>query len=1317
MRQAMFQLTELFTSTDGYPDYCLSQRCPLMEAARQARAAGLQQQIITELTGDEWLEFLDSTRSYGAAQVLSGRSALILAAMGVDVLGNLRRAVASVQQATACASAEPVAQAWSPASLFQASAVCSRLRRIQPQSEELFLRLAEDYGGWNPALLSTAAGYVHVLAADADTDAEEPAHSVQTWLLFAATDGESEGVVAKLTLQRMAFSAHAAGGIRVGGAMYPDPLSMGCMRMRKDFQLAIQQAWWREILPWLAECDFDICWSLRLASDHGGWNTIGDTAGLRDLRKALCNPLQGPSAGMAFACALRALRLQEGLDPHVAVSADFRSHFSKDDSSQPVGSLTKKLLAELEELGIDEVLTCADDPVFEGLPHSFSGMKQKLVRTRLKLSGLTDFSAIYSAASTYARVANKVRESLRIRSQELLHSTCRPYVRPSLSRRRAGVPEQNEPQEVRTALTSHEVHAVVTGRSDFCSRIMILAPSGLGKSTLLLEAESLIASEPGCRVPLRLGAGPRELSRNEPGTVIQLPSLSDFSWSNAPQELLNELAERLLGSILEDKQTREAWFDAAVRRGDIVFLLDGLDQTSERELTLERFLNADGVRNCVALLSGRPEVRLTRSKHYRGIDWTVFWVEPFDSARILQFWEDAPRLAELMQRKGWEALRSVPVLLTQMKRLMQRSDELRNREAVYDHTLEMLLQHGQQSSQNTCQDTIAQMDSGNLRKLLSALAWEMISLEARHQSPEVQEFTCELKGAEYSEFTSVHEHAIRALDLLNLTTRSTCLEAGRRVHRIAWRHPSFCEWFGGLHLARLPQSEQISIVQRHALDERWAWILRFALSATDRLKLSAAVTTLARTLLEAGAPWLLWNAIEEDRLQLDPELHQLCQWLVHPHTDAITSSHWPPGISAAAAPRPVLPPPMTESTAKILRSMFRTGQEEPWRNRDSRWLHPAWLLVTANLAHPVCREIHEAFLCEFDRRLAVAANRNSQRLRSQWDPRDQGLLQLVPDDILLQLGVLPKVIADRDTTEILQQWPAATTGTCEQRRESFNAGLQELQANYCLCPPLGWEHPHRNAAGEIRDPAESRLRATQRRRKSNGEWVNDPEQLHFLPTRFFLLRTPVTNLQFEAFDAQHRCLRHWQWYRPDLEEERKKLDDHPVVEVTAEQAEMLAIWLTGHGRNGQFQLPAEEDWEACCRAGRDGPEDEFGVPLCNAEQRPIPDASGREQYHALSSHGANFNGNHGGGAAGRGPYRGGTVPTGTYPANGFGLLDMHGQVWELTANSPDTTDRGLRGGAWDGHDSSHFRSSHRFVSARRNNRIGFRLCWTETGGI
>jgi hypothetical protein len=33
------------------------------------------------------------------------------------------------------------------------------------------------------------------------------------------------------------------------------------------------------------------------------------------------------------------------------------------------------------------------------------------------------------------------------------------------------------------------------------------------------------------------------------------------------------------------------------------------------------------------------------------------------------------------------------------------------------------------------------------------------------------------------------------------------------------------------------------------------------------------------------------------------------------------------------------------------------------------------------------------------------------------------------------------------------------------------------------------------------------------------------------------------------------------------------------------QADMLAIWLTGRGTFGTFQLPFEEDWEACARAG------------------------------------------------------------------------------------------------------------------------------------
>ena len=130
------------------------------------------------------------------------------------------------------------------------------------------------------------------------------------------------------------------------------------------------------------------------------------------------------------------------------------------------------------------------------------------------------------------------------------------------------------------------------------------------------------------------------------------------------------------------------------------------------------------------------------------------------------------------------------------------------------------------------------------------------------------------------------------------------------------------------------------------------------------------------------------------------------------------------------------------------------------------------------------------------------------------------------------------------------------------------------------------------------------------------------------------------------------------------------------------------------GTFGSFQLPFEEDWEACSRGGRDRKEDDFGIPLCDVDQRPIL-VKAEEDFGSLSSLGANFNGDYPAGQATKGPNRNGTVPVDQYPANGFGCVDQHGQVWEWTQNENeglrrDASEllvdsgiaRSLCGGAW-----------------------------------
>jgi sulfatase modifying factor 1 len=118
--------------------------------------------------------------------------------------------------------------------------------------------------------------------------------------------------------------------------------------------------------------------------------------------------------------------------------------------------------------------------------------------------------------------------------------------------------------------------------------------------------------------------------------------------------------------------------------------------------------------------------------------------------------------------------------------------------------------------------------------------------------------------------------------------------------------------------------------------------------------------------------------------------------------------------------------------------------------------------------------------------------------------------------------------------------------------------------------------------------------------------------------------------------------------------------DHPVVHVSFEDASAYAAWA---GR----RLPTEAEWEYAARGGLAGAEYAWGD-----EREP----GGRVMANTWQ---------------GAFPFRnegwGGTSPVGSYPPNGFGLVDMIGNTWEWTADAftprhlpPDASsvDRGER---------------------------------------
>jgi formylglycine-generating enzyme required for sulfatase activity len=250
--------------------------------------------------------------------------------------------------------------------------------------------------------------------------------------------------------------------------------------------------------------------------------------------------------------------------------------------------------------------------------------------------------------------------------------------------------------------------------------------------------------------------------------------------------------------------------------------------------------------------------------------------------------------------------------------------------------------------------------------------------------------------------------------------------------------------------------------------------------------------------------------------------------------------------------------------------------------------------------------------------------------------------------------------------------------------------------------------------------------------KGEKERGTDEEQHEVQISTFYLGTTEVTQQQFRGVmgynpsyfcnDAREKVgATYHESSKPGGGQEKVKgedTDSFPVENVSWDEAVEFCRKLTDQSRNlpsgHLYRLPREAEWEYACRGG----------------------TSSDQPFHfgnSLSGSQANFDANFPYGDAARQDLLNRTCREGSYPANGFGLRDMHGNVWEWChdwygadyySKSPrqdpsgpsEVSGRVYRGGGWLSVGQS-CRSAYRrrIDPSNRDRYLGFRVALVQSG--
>lgn len=167
----------------------------------------------------------------------------------------------------------------------------------------------------------------------------------------------------------------------------------------------------------------------------------------------------------------------------------------------------------------------------------------------------------------------------------------------------------------------------------------------------------------------------------------------------------------------------------------------------------------------------------------------------------------------------------------------------------------------------------------------------------------------------------------------------------------------------------------------------------------------------------------------------------------------------------------------------------------------------------------------------------------------------------------------------------------------------------------------------------------------------DGFWIGKKEVTRGQFSRFvnstkYKTAAEIIGISYRWNGKESKQQKEVNWRNPGFDQ----TDDHPVVDVTWNDANAMAEWLSLQGR-GKFRLPSEAEWEYACRAGTNTSRfwGDDGTKACRYAN--VADLAAKRQFTDWTVLDCDD----------RYVF---TAPAASFLPNGFGIHDMLGNVWE-----------------------------------------------------